>query len=96
MERRIRTFPMTFEITKPTRFDPGGMKMYYAHEWEAHLKESQPAQSTDEPAQANEAPAQPAAAHGEAPPSPWTQPLLVPPNPLPPLSPLVPLPPQLA
>ncbi|MGH9712480.1 MAG: hypothetical protein ACRD5M_04175 [Candidatus Acidiferrales bacterium] len=59
MQRRIPSFPVTFEIIKPTRFSPGDCKMYYAHEWEAHQKSlhgdqpnavpSQPAGETTQP-----------------------------------------------
>ncbi len=62
MERRERTFPITVTYTKPTRFSPGDTQMYYAHEWEALQKSSQPAQPADEPAQIND---QPAEATGE-------------------------------
>jgi hypothetical protein len=56
MERRERTFPITFTITKPTRFSPGSTQMYYAHEWKAlqkSLQAGQPAQPSDEPAEPN-------------------------------------------
>jgi hypothetical protein len=57
MERRERSFPITFTITRPTRVSPGGTQMYYAHEWEAlqkSLQAGQPAQPTDEPAEPNQ------------------------------------------
>jgi hypothetical protein len=38
MDRREKTFPVRFEITNPTRFSPGEMRMFYAHEWEAYRK----------------------------------------------------------
>jgi len=38
MERRERSFPVRFEVIKPTRFTPENLKMYYAHEWEAYQK----------------------------------------------------------
>ena len=38
MERRQKTFPVRFEITNPTRFSPGELKMFYAHEWEAYQR----------------------------------------------------------
>jgi hypothetical protein len=38
MARREKTFPVRFEITNPTRFSPGELKMYYAHQWEAYQK----------------------------------------------------------
>src|SRR5579862_1080228 len=38
MDRREKTFPVRFEIINPTRFSPGEMRMFYAHEWEAYRK----------------------------------------------------------
>ena len=57
MERRERSFPIAFAITKPTRFSPGDTQMFYAHEWEAlqkSLQAGQPAQPSDEPAEPNQ------------------------------------------
>jgi hypothetical protein len=38
MTTREKTFPVHFQITKPSRFQPGSFKMYYHHEWEAYQK----------------------------------------------------------
>jgi hypothetical protein len=57
MERRERSFPITFTITRPTRVSPGDFQMYYAHEWEAlqkSLQAGQSAQPSDEPAEPNQ------------------------------------------
>jgi hypothetical protein len=60
MERRERTFPITFAITRPTRSSPGSTQMYYAHEWEALQKSLQAGQSAGELAEPAEATAEPA------------------------------------
>ncbi len=57
MERRTPTFPVSFVITKPTRFSPGGCQMYYKHEWDALQKSLQPAQPSDLPGDAIAGPA---------------------------------------
>jgi hypothetical protein len=38
MERRQRSWPVRFELFKPTRFSNEESVMYYAHEWEAYQK----------------------------------------------------------
>ena len=38
MGRRIPSFPIRFELFKPTRFSKKEAVMYFAHEWEAHQK----------------------------------------------------------
>jgi len=49
LKQRKRNWPLYYEITKPTRFDPGGLKTYWADEWEALQKSRQPAQANDQP-----------------------------------------------
>jgi hypothetical protein len=48
-KQRKRNWPLYYEITKPTRFDPGGLKTYWADEWEALQKSRQSAQTNDQP-----------------------------------------------
>ena len=43
LKQRKRNWPLYYEITKPTRFDPGGLKTYWPDEWEALQKSHQPA-----------------------------------------------------
>jgi len=43
LKQRKRNWPLYYEITKPTRFVPGGLKTYWAVEWEALPKSRQPA-----------------------------------------------------
>ena len=38
MPRRIPSFPISFEISRPTRFSKAESKMYFAHEWEEYQK----------------------------------------------------------
>jgi hypothetical protein len=38
MPRRIPSFPVSFEISRPTRFSKAESKMYYANEWEDYQK----------------------------------------------------------
>ncbi len=38
MPRRVPSFPVSFEISRPTRFSKAESKMYYAHEWEQYQK----------------------------------------------------------
>ena len=38
MGRRIPSFPIRFELFKPTRFSKEESVMYFAHEWDAHQK----------------------------------------------------------
>lgn len=38
MGRRIPSFPVRFELFKPTRFSKEESVMYFAHEWDAHQK----------------------------------------------------------
>ena len=38
MPRRIPSFPVSFEITRPTRFSKAQSKMYFANEWEEYQK----------------------------------------------------------
>ena len=38
MERRQRSWPVRFELFKPTRFSKEESVMYYAHEWESYQK----------------------------------------------------------
>jgi hypothetical protein len=47
MERRKRTFPVRWVKTKPTPSNPGGIQMFYAHEWEAYQKSLPPDQRDD-------------------------------------------------
>jgi len=56
LKQRKRNWPLYYEITKPTRFDPGGLRSYWADEWEALQKSRQPAQVNDELAQATAEP----------------------------------------
>jgi hypothetical protein len=49
LKQRKRNWPLYYEITKPTRFDPGGLKTYWADEWEALQKSRQSAQTNDQP-----------------------------------------------
>ena len=57
MDRRERTFPICFEITKPTRFTKGGQKMYYAHEWAAYRKSLHRDEPIAQPLAASQMPA---------------------------------------
>ena len=43
LKQRERNWPLYYEIIPPTRFDPGGLKTYWADEWEALQKSRQPA-----------------------------------------------------
>jgi|GEM_PF-6318159 len=52
MERRQRSWPIRFELFKPTRFSNEESVMYYAHEWEAYQKSLHHDQSTTTPADA--------------------------------------------
>ncbi len=56
LKQRKRNWPLYYEITKPTRFDPGGLKTYWADEWEALQKSRQPAQAPDGPTPVNAQP----------------------------------------
>ena len=38
MPRRIPSCPVSFEISRPTRFSKAESKMYFAHEWEEYQK----------------------------------------------------------
>ena len=38
MPRRIPSFPVSFEISRPTRFSKAQSKMYFANEWEEYQK----------------------------------------------------------
>ncbi len=49
MERRKRTWPLKYLISKPTRENPrGSSHMLYAHEWEAYQKSIEAGQSPEE------------------------------------------------
>jgi hypothetical protein len=49
MPRRIRSFPMYFKKTGPTRFSPGTCEVYFADEWAALQKSRQLAQTSNQP-----------------------------------------------
>jgi hypothetical protein len=89
LKQRKRNWPLYYEITKPTRFDPGGLKTYWADEWEALQKSRQPAQANDQspngptpvnerppdqPTQVNVEPAQVSAESAQADAMPITEP----------------------
>ena len=52
MERRQRSWPVRFELFKPTRFSKEEAVMYYAHEWEAYQKSLHHDQQATAPADA--------------------------------------------
>jgi hypothetical protein len=52
MERRQRSWPVRFELFKPTRFSNEESVMYYAHEWEAYQKSVHHDQQATTPADA--------------------------------------------
>jgi hypothetical protein len=52
MERRQRSWPVRFELFKPTRFSKEESVMYYAHEWEAYQKSLHHDQQATAPADA--------------------------------------------
>jgi hypothetical protein len=52
MERRQRSWPVRFELFKPTRFSNEESVMYYAHEWEAYQKSLHHDQQATAPADA--------------------------------------------
>jgi hypothetical protein len=49
MERRKRSFPVSFEFTKPSRFEPPKLEMFYAHERKAHDEARAAALAADRP-----------------------------------------------
>jgi hypothetical protein len=52
MERRQRSWPVRFELFKPTRFSKEESVMYYAHQWEAYQKSLHHDQQATAPADA--------------------------------------------
>jgi hypothetical protein len=54
-EPRKKSLPVSFEISRLTRFSPGGCNMYYAHEWKAYQKSLYGGEPSDDPAQADAA-----------------------------------------
>jgi hypothetical protein len=95
MPRRVPSFPIRFELFKPTRFSKEESVMYFAHEWDAYQKslhhDDQPATT---PAKAVPSPATKAAVTPEinqatvqataAPPTPARSAISSEPSPLPP------------
>ena len=78
MERRKRSWPVKYLITKPTLQNPrGSSQMFYAHEWEAFQKSIEAGQSHEEAirtALGPFAPPQPASESPSDPPDPATAP----------------------
>jgi hypothetical protein len=66
MERRKRTWPVTYLIGKPTKEHPHGTsQMFYAHEWEAYQKSLPPEDRDPEFADRTEPTPEPATVSGE-------------------------------